>query len=153
MGPLGQLVRRVDRVLVLLMGTHCRSMVLKGVGRHALIDIIRHLNVASKLDIVVLSSLSATLFATWVLQRTYSKFTNLHVVDAKHLLFLARTELKHREESSNKVQAAENKTGSDERVRTTRDGVGELVPKLHPVTVEPATLDNGGTVEMSYVVA
>lgn len=84
---------------------------------------------------------------------TYSKFANLHIVNAEHFLFLARTELEHRHEFSEKVKATENETGSDERVRTARDGVGKLVSKLDPVTVEPATLDNGGTIEMSYVVA
>jgi hypothetical protein len=55
MCPLGQLMRRVDRAVVLLVGAHSRSMSFQGVGRHAIVSIVGHQDIASKLDVVVLS--------------------------------------------------------------------------------------------------
>lgn len=57
MCPFGELVGRVNRVLVLLVVmAHSRRVVVYGVGRHALIDIVivRELNITSELDIVIL---------------------------------------------------------------------------------------------------
>jgi hypothetical protein len=54
--PFSELVRRVHRVLVLLVvGAHGGGVIIQGVRRHALVNIVfRDLNLASELDVVVL---------------------------------------------------------------------------------------------------
>jgi hypothetical protein len=86
-------------------------------------------------------------------RQTYSKLANLHIVDAEDFLFLARTELENGEELSDKVEAAEDHARSDKRVCAASNGIGKLVAELDPVMVEPATGDDGETIEMRNIVA
>ena len=82
----------------------------------------------------------------------YGKFANLNIVDAEHLLLLTRTKLQCRDEAANKVEDGEDDACAGERVAGTREGVSDLVGKLDPVVVEPATRDGADAIKVSNVV-
>lgn len=50
-------------------------------------------------------------------------------------------------ETGDKVHDEQNDAGHDEAVGETGDAIGQLVSKLNPVSIDPATLDDRGTVE------
>lgn len=158
MGPLGELVRRVHRVLVLLVVAcyrHACAVVLEGMGRHALVDIfVGHLDFAGELDIVVLSRVSqcSVQLIEHEGKMTYSELANLDVVDAKGFFFLASTEAQDGYEFADEVEGAEDQAGTDERIGAAGKGVGELVAELDPMVVQPAAGDDAVAVEMCNVV-
>lgn len=128
MSPIGKLVGRVHRPLVLLVMTchgHTSAVVVQRVHRHSLINIvIRDFQLACEFDIVV------------------GELSNLHIIDTKSLLFFGRAQTEYGQELANEVESAEDQTSADEGVRTTRNRVGKLVAQLDPVVVQPATWDD-----------
>lgn len=134
MCPLGELVRRIDRFLVLLVVAHCGSMVLMRVGRHTLIDVVGHQDVTGQLNIVV------------------SELANFNIVNAENFLLLAGTELEDGQELANAIKAAEDDASSNEGVEATGEGISKLVAHLDPVSVQPATGNDGIAIKMRYVV-
>lgn len=55
-------------------------------------------------------------------------------------------------QAGNQVHQEEDDACQDERVRETGDGVGDLVPELYVVVVDPATGDHAEAVERRYVI-
>lgn len=80
--------------------------------------------------------------------KTYSKFSNLGIVNAHNLILLGGPETQTR----NEVDGQKNEARAQERVGKTANGVSQLVRKLNVVAVEPTTRDNSGTVEMGDIV-
>jgi hypothetical protein len=71
------------------------------------------------------------------------KFAVLNIVHSEHLILKASPELETRDE----VNSLGNKGGDDEGIGASGDNIGNLDVKLLPVAVEPATRDNGNTVQ------
>jgi hypothetical protein len=120
--PLSKLLRRINRLLILLMvharHRHASTMPFKRMRRHALVDIfVRDLDFAGKLDIVV------------------SKLAYLDVVDTGGFFFFSGAEAQGGDEAPDEIEGAEDETRADEGVGATGEGVGELVPDLDPVVV------------------
>src|SRR4051812_45044869 len=109
-------------------------MVLVRVGRQALVDLIGNHYIAGKLDVVI------------------RELANLYVVNAENLLLLAGAEFEDGKKSAQAVKSGEDEAGADKGVEAASEGVGELVPHLLPVVVEPAAGDDGVSIEMRYVV-
>ena len=55
-------------------------------------------------------------------------------------------------QARNEVEQEQDNAGHDEGVGEAGDGVGELVGELDVVVVDPAAVDDGGTVESGDVV-
>jgi hypothetical protein len=137
--PLSKLLRRINRLLILLMvhtrHRHSGTMSLKRMRRHALVNIfIGDLDFAGKLHVVV------------------SKLAYLDVVDTGGFFFFGGAEAQGGDETADEVEGAKDEARADEGVCAAGEGVGELVPDLDPVVVEPAAFDDGVAVEMGYVV-
>lgn len=138
MSPVGKLVRRVHRLLVLLVVAcdgHASAIVVQRVHRHALIDIIiGDLQLACELDVIV------------------SELADLDIVDTKSLLFLSGTQTECRQEFANEVECGEDQACANEGVCAASEGVSELIAELDPVVVQPATGDDCVAVEVSNVI-
>lgn len=87
------------------------------------IDIIKHL--PRQLNIVV------------------RKLSNLRIVGSQNLGLIRNAKF----ESRNHVHDEQDQASHSERVATTCKGVGELITHLHPVSVNPTTIDNGLAIE------
>ena len=83
---------------------------------------------------------------------TYSKLADFDIVNTENLLLLASAELEDGKEFAQSVKDTEDHACTEERVGTASQGVGDLVSKLDPVMVEPATIDDRITIKMSNVV-
>jgi hypothetical protein len=139
MCPLSQLLRRTNRLLVLLMmhtrHRHSGTVPFKRMRRHALVNIfVGDLDLTRKLDVVV------------------SEFAYLDVVDTGGFFFFGGAEAKGGDETTDEVEGAEDKARADEGICAAGEGVGKLVADLDPVVVEPAAFDDGVAVQMGYVV-
>jgi hypothetical protein len=136
--PFSELLRRVHRLLVLLVvarHSHSCAVAFKRVRRHALIHIlVRHLDFAGELNVVV------------------SELSNFNIVNTSGLLFLSGTEAESGDETPDEIESAKDDTRAEEGVGATGEGVGELVPDLDPVAVEPAARNDRVAVEMRNVV-
>ena len=77
------------------------------------------------------------------------ELSNLSVVHAQHFGLFRCPQF----ETGDQVHDEEDEAGAAEGVGEAREGVGELVGELDPVSVEPAAVDDGEAVEVGYVVA
>jgi hypothetical protein len=76
------------------------------------------------------------------------KLADLSVVDAENLSLLGRAKGKTRDHIHDK----EDETCANEGIGATSERVSQLVRELHPVVIEPTTLDAGNAVETGDVV-
>lgn len=56
-------------------------------------------------------------------------------------------------QSRRQVEDEEDQRCHDERVHATRDGVSQLVAQLHPVVIQPATINDGYAIQVRNVVS
>lgn len=98
------------------------------------IQVIRTLYFSAQLDVIV------------------REFADLDVVDAEDFFFFGSAEFQGWNPFAQEVEDAEDNAGHEEGVEAAGEGVGELVPHLDPVVVEPATFDVGEAVEVGDVV-
>lgn len=80
---------------------------------------------------------------------TYSKFTNLSIVNAHDLVFLGSTQAQTR----NEVENEQDNACPEERISEARDGISKLVAQLNVVVVDPAARDLGRAIQVGNVVA
>lgn len=86
----------------------------------------------------------------WI--RTYSEFSYLDIIDTSGFFFLGGAQAERRHVSAEEVEGPEDQTRADEGVGAACEGIGELVPELDPVAVQPAAFDDGVAVEVRDVV-
>ena len=80
------------------------------------------------------------------------ELANLDVINTSSFFLFRRTEPEGGDEFANKVKSSEDKTGPEEGVCAAGERIGKLIAKLHPMVVEPTTIDNSVTIEMRNVV-
>lgn len=85
--------------------------------------------------------------------RTHGKLANLNIINTQDLVLLADPEFEGWQVVPNELKAGKDQTGSDERICAASEGVGDLIPKLYPVMVQPAALDDSDSVQMSDVIS
>lgn len=139
MCPFSELVGRINRVLILLVVArhgHASTVTFERMRWHALVDyvVIRDLDLTGELDVVV------------------RELANLDVINTSSFFLFRRTEPEGGDEFANKVKSSEDKTGPEEGVCAAGERIGKLIAKLHPMVVEPTTIDNSVTIEMRNVV-
>jgi len=82
------------------------------------------------------------------MRRTYSKLSNLGIVNSHDFVLLRGTQTKARDE----VDEEKDDTAADKRVCEARHRVCELVAQLDVVVVDPAAVNLGRAVEVSNVI-
>lgn len=123
---------RTHRVVVLLVAV-VAGRADNRVARHSIV-VFGSLGLASKLNVVV------------------RKLANLDIVDSENLLLLGGAEPEGRDPGAQEAKSTQDDAGTAERVGAASDRVGDLVAKLDPVVVKPATVNLSGAVEVSNVV-
>lgn len=79
---------------------------------------------------------------------TYGKFTNLGIVHTKDFFLFRDAQV----QTGDQIDDEENDAASEERVGHTGDGVRQLVAELDVVVIDPASVNDRGTIEVGDVV-
>lgn len=82
------------------------------------------------------------------MESTYSKLADLGIVNTHDLVFLVCTKA----ESRNEVENEQDNASTEERVRSSRHRVSELVPELDIVVVDPASSNFSGAIKVCNVI-
>lgn len=104
-------------------------------------------DISSEFNKVILSSLAGGTY----LERgaaTYGKFPDFCIIHANDFRFLSRPESKPR----NEVDEEEDDACATKRISKARDGIGELIAELYPMTSEPTSVDDSKAVQVRNIV-